>query len=87
MFQEIRLVIDSEEMPDFLGHGTNCNKDDKKSEFDDLEDIPDEQSDFADGKEELSTRETRTSEYSNNAAFKVRNSQKRLNFDGVLSKR
>ena len=81
-------MIDSEEMPGYLDQGIeNCNKDDKKSEFDDLEDVPVEQSDCGDGKEESSTRETRTSEYSSNAAFKVRNSQKRFNFDGVLTKR
>ena len=73
-FQEIRLVIDTEDMPDLLEQRTVYKKDEKKSEFDTLDDIPAEQSDCAEEREEMSTRGTRTSEYNRNAALMVRHS-------------
>ena len=73
-FQEIRLVIDEEDMTDLLEQRTSYKKDDKRSEFDSLDDIPAEQSNCAEEREEMSTQVTRTSGYNKNAALMSRNS-------------
>ena len=61
-------------MPDLFEQRTSYKKDEKRSEFDTFEDIPAEQSDCAEEREEMSTRETRTSEYNKNAALMFQNS-------------